>query len=129
MNKEEKWWTYPKRTWLIILCKVKGEGAGHVNVVAHSVMPFNKSWRLEDLQEYLDFLSEHIDRDQHPDRYMLKDYLDFTHDEDEPIPTSIRVPETVIEMINAERQRRKLESEERNRRIDEEASRRSKPKH
>lgn len=80
------------------------------------IVRYPAEWDFEELSHALDRLIDMIWEENNPDESMLKDYLDFVNPEGRNIPTSIRVPNSLREMMQEERkiarQKRKKEMKE-----------------
>ena len=89
----------PKGTKVLYLGEIPRKGGQGLS----RMDTFGPEWEYEELDGYVERLLNIIWEEQYPDESLLKQYLDFKVPRGTPIPTSIRVPQSVIEIINAER--------------------------
>jgi hypothetical protein len=104
---------YQKGEKLISLNEVTGMKGGVLHVKAVRTLRYDKDWDTEELESQLDSLDRRIWEEEWPDQAMLKQYLEFKYPGGTEMPQTIRVPESLIKMIQhereTERERRKEE--------------------
>jgi hypothetical protein len=111
---------FPRGTKILTLSEFPHKGKkGSMRVET-----FSAEWSFEELSEYIDRLLDMIWEDQYPDEALLRRYLDFKIPHDTPIPTSIRVPQSLIEIINHERGLRRQQKQKEENEIKEFAKKR-----
>lgn len=84
------------------------------------IAKYGREWPFEELEQYFDGFGEMIWEREFPEEAILKKYLDYTKYSKDPIPSMIRVPKTVREILQQERElaqeyRKKSESQRRGR--------------
>lgn len=95
---------YQKGEKLIILNEVTGMKDGVLQVKAVKTLRYDKDWDTNKLESELDRLDRMIWEEEWPDQAMLKQYLEFNYPEGTEMPRTIRVPESLIRMIQHERE-------------------------
>jgi hypothetical protein len=103
--------------WIILGEIIRGPKLGRMKILRYS-----KEWSFEELSDHLDRLQYAIWEEEWPAEAMLKQYLDFTYHYPAKLPTNIRVPKDLKDMIEHERKLEQQEHKRIRREMDEEAA-------